>query len=261
MQSILSRCKPHHGDRFVSSWLTSDNEDMRNLGAYALGGIGLGWAAPALLERCADPAESIAVRRTSTFAAGVIGGAETLDRLRALQLHDETLVAIRDDALTMCIGDAKDEAQFRDLARDLIARSPSELCWVYRAIGLRGDDALLGLVRDGLRAKETSVRGDAALALARLAGPSEADALRRAREEASSTRENLLASLALLTIGEELPGDPELEQLRSMLDAESFMYRSVTQQDILAALRSSPHPLAVGIADAWQPIYDSSSAY
>jgi hypothetical protein len=229
MQHILSRCQPHHGDRFVSQWLTSDSEDMRALGAYALGGIGLSWATPMLLERCEDSAESIAVRKKAAFAAGVIGGAEALERLGALDPGDEQLAAIRDDALTICIGDAGDDTQFRELAQRLIARTPSELCWVYRAIGRRGDEALRDLVRDGLGVEETSVRGDAALALARLSGRGEGDALRRAREQASSTRESLLASLALLTIDEELPG--------------------------------SSHPSAASIAEAWAPIYETSSAY
>jgi TIR domain len=261
MQHVLSRCKPHHAERLVSQWLSSDNEDMRDLGAYALGGIGASWTFPALLERSTDPAESARVRRTATFAAGVIGGAEALDGLLALDIDDERLLAARDNAMALCVLEAEDDGGFRQLAEDLIARTPSELCWVYRAIGLRGDDALLDLVRDGLRDGETSVRGDAALALARLAGRGEADALRRAREQASSTRERLLASLALLTIDEDLPGDPELEGLRELLAAESFMYRSVTQHDILETLTSSSHPSAAEIARAWKPMYDSSSAY
>lgn len=261
MLHTLSRCKPHHGERFVSRWLSSDNEDMRHLGAYTLGGIGLSWTLPALLERCADPAESARVRRAAAFAAGVIGGTEALDGLLALDAEDEELIAARNDAIAMCVLDAEDDGDFGRLAQDLIARGPSELYWVYRAIGLRGDDTLLGLVRDGLQGGDTSVRGDAALALARLGGRSEADALRRAREDASSTRESLLASLALLTIGEDLPGDPELAKLRELLAGESFMYRSVTQHDILEVLSSSPHPRAAEIAGAWRPLYDSSSAY
>jgi hypothetical protein len=262
LQSILSRCKPHHADRLLSDWLTSDNEDMRHLGAYALGGIGVGWTVPALLERCADPAESARVRRAAAFAVGAIGGLEALEGLRALDTDDEQLAGVRDDALALCVGEAGDDADFFcAIAEDLIAKGRSELCWVYRAIGRRGQDGMLYLVRDGLRAEETSVRGDSALALARLTGKREAEVLRRASREASSTRESVMVSLALLAIGEEPPGDPRLERLRGLLAAESAMYRSVTQRDILETLRASPHPLAAEIADAWEPMYESSSAY
>jgi hypothetical protein len=261
LQEILSRYKSHHGSRLLNVWLTSDNEDTRHLGAYALGGIGLGWAVPALLGHCLDPGEDDRVRRAAAFAAGATGGPEAVEGLRSLETHDEVLAGARDNALALCLGDLEDEGEFRALAEDLIVRRPSELCWVYRAIGLRGDYAMLFLAEGGVRAEETSVRGDAALALARLVGPDAADTLRRAARETSSTRETLLISLALLRIGEEAPGDPQLEQLRDLLATESAMYRSVTQQDILDSLRAAASPLAAEIADAWEPVYAASSAY
>lgn len=256
---ILARGAPHHGDRLLSDWLTADNEDLRDLGAYALGGIGLQRAMPALLARCADPHETDRVRRTAAFAVGVIGGGAAVDGLSALS--GEQAPSNISHALTMCVGDAATDKRFAELAERLIESTSTERCWVYRAIGRRGASALLGLVREGLHDTETSIRGDAALALARLSGGSERETLLRARAEASAIRERLLTSLALLSIGEPLADDPGLADLRAMLAAESYVYRSATQVDILECLRASVHPDAAAIVDAWQPIYATSSAY
>lgn len=54
-------------------------------------------------------------------------------------------------------------------------------------------------------------------------------------------------------IGEPLSDDPELLSLRTMLAAESYMYRSATQRDILEVLSSCPHPRAADLAAAWSP--------
>jgi HEAT repeat protein len=258
---ILSRSQAHHGDRFISQWLHSAEADLRDIGSYALGGIGLRRAVPALLERSSDPAEVDAVRRTAMFSAGVIGGAHAVERLRALDV-DGPLTSTRQGALIMCVQDAADEASFQDLARELVAGTASEKCFVYRAAGVRGDVALLDLVTEGLHDPETSIRGDAALALARLRGPAERDRLEQAHREASTPRERVLTSLALLLLPRSgVPGDPDLEELRGALAGESFMYRSRTQRDILDVLRASDHLRAPAIADAWEPIYATSSAF
>jgi HEAT repeat protein len=260
VQKILGRADPHNGDRFAYSWLGSPDEDLRDLGAYAVGGVGLRRIVPALLERCVDSGESPRVRRTAMFASGIIGGREAVTRLSALEVSGQ-LAAAREQGLTMCVGDVADDDEFRQLSRRLIAGNAPEKCFVYRAIGRRGDQSLSSLVRDGLRDSESSVRGDAALALARLSGASELDSLFRARAEASSTRERLMTSLGLLATGANLPDDPDLADFRELLAGESFAFRSATQRDILETLRSSSHQLASAVADAWQPIYDASSAY
>lgn len=259
LMEILSGCKQHHADHLMSDWLTSSNEDLRELGAYALGAIGLQRVVPALLARCADPLESERVRRTSTFAVGVIGGKVAVDGL--LDLRGDNAPDALDHALATCVGDVASDALFNQLAQRLAGSQISERWWVYRAVGQRGTSLLLELVRDGLHDQDSTVRGDAALALARLKGASESERLLRARNEASTNREQLLTSLALLSIGEPLSDDPELLNLRTMLAVESYMYRSATQRDILEVLSSCLHPRAADLAAAWESIYAASSYY
>jgi hypothetical protein len=260
VQRTLRDCGPHHGDRFVTDWLTSETEDFRDLGAHALGGIGLRRAVPALMQRAADDGESARVRRSAMLAAGNIGGAAAVEALAELAVPS-ALAAAADSALAMCAGDARDDVRFRELVARLIAGSPSEIGALYRAAGVRRDDTLIEWVRAGLDDAETAVRGDAALALARIGGTSERDRLLLAHAEASGSRERVLTSLALLTIGVAIPDDPDLHALRAVLAAESLLYRSETQRDVLGTLRASAHPGAAQIADAWEPIYAASSAY
>jgi HEAT repeat protein len=259
LKEILSGCKPHHGDHLLSDWLTSNNEDFRDLGAYALGAIGLQRAVPALLARCSDPHESDRVRGTAVFAVGVIGGTAAVDGLIALQ--GDHAPDLLDDALAICVAGIPDDDAFSQLAQMLATSTISERWWVYRAIGRRGMSVLLELVRDGLHDQDSTVRGDAALALARLEGASERERLLRARSEASTIREQLLTSLALLSIGEPSLDDPELLGLRAMLGAESYMYQPATKRDILEVLGSCSHPRAADLAAAWGPIYSASSYY
>lgn len=260
LQKVLGGSKPHHGDRFIKVWLASPVQEIRQLGAYALGGIGAGWAVPSLSKKAADPAEAPQVKQAAALALGAIGGQDAYLALDALEL-DEDLGDRLWSAYSMNLEDVPEDSRFRTLVRALIDHAPSEVCLVYRAIGRRGDRDLIDLVRRGLSAEDGSIRGDAALALARLDGADAATALHRSFAAAGSTREKLLASLALLAIGEELPGDPELMELRRLLADESFLYWSVTQNDIIETLRDSPHPASLEIAEAWKPLYEATSAY
>jgi HEAT repeat protein len=259
LQKILSRCRPHHGDRFVKVWLTSPVKEVRQLGAYALGGIGADWAIAPLLKVASDSGEAAEVRRTATLAIAVIGGAEACRALESLEEEAE-LDGVLWTAFCMTVEHARD-SRFPELVSTLLDRAPAEVCLVYRAIGRRGDEDLIDLVREGLRSEDGSIRADAALALARLAGADATDALRRSWAVAASTREKLLVSLALLAVGEEPPDDPELMELRRLLADESFLYWSLTQRDIIETLRDSSHPASTAIAAAWQPLYESTSSY
>ncbi len=260
VQQTLGECAPHHADRFLTDWLTSPTEDFRDLGAYALGGIGLRRAVPALVERAADDGESARVRRDAMFAAGIVGGPAAVEALAELEVPSDLTTAV-DSALAMCVGDARSDNSFRELVARLIAGSPFEIGWVYRAAGVRRDDTLTDWLREGLDDAETAVRGDAALALARVGGAGERERLLLAHSEASGSRERVLTSLALLTIGVAVPDDLDLHALRAVLAAESYLYRTATQHDVLGTLRAIEHPGAAQIADAWEPIYAASSAY
>jgi HEAT repeat protein len=261
LRDVLSQSQPHHADHLLTHWLTSDVESRRSLGAHALGGAGLRRAVPVLLARSADAAETAKVRRTAMFAVGVIGGPQALPGLVRLDPGAE-LAVVRDDALAMCVGDARDEQVFRTTARHVIEGASTEKCWVYHAIGRRGDKELLPEVLEALHDSSTAVRGDAALALARLSGRDALETILQARNEAATTRERILASLgALHTDATSLADDPELEELREGLASEAYLYRSRTQHDVLAILRASTHRAAAPIADAWEPVFKTASAY
>ena len=255
---VLAHCEPHHGERFRTVWTESELELMRDLGVYALGGIGVSWAVPTLLRMGRDEAESPAIRQVALFAAGAIGGPEASAGLAdLLPEHGDWAAA----ALTMCIVDLEDDARFDVLTRRLVVDAGSDRCWFYRAIGVRGGDEHLGLLREAVGGEDAVVRGDAALALARLGGPAESRQLGQAFAGAASAREKVLCELALLVIGDPIPGDPDLTQLRHLLMTESHMYRSLTQRDILDVLRASEHKGTDAIVAAWEPIYAGSTSY
>jgi HEAT repeat protein len=259
LQSILTHCHAHHADRLIA-WLRSPNEDLRNLGSYALGGIPSRRAISPLLARAADTSETAVVRKTSIFAVGVIGGPEAVTGLATLEL-DGALAARRDWALGMCAADAASDQEFEEVCVQVLAGDAEEKGWAYRAIGRRPYPAMSGAVRSAVLESDTAARGDAVLALARIAGPQERTTLMQAYREATSTRERMLACLGLLQIGQAPPDDPELLELRDILAAEALMYRAATHRDILDVLRGSDVPAAPRIADAWEPLFATASAY
>lgn len=70
-----------------------------------------------------------------------------------------------------------------------------------------------------------------------------------------------MASLGLLSIGEAVPSDPELRQLRKDLSLESFLYKRLITDDIVQVLSTSEHPQAASIAEAWRGIYAAGQDY
>ena len=79
--------------------------------------------------------------------------------------------------------------------------------------------------------------------------------------EAADSLERILISMALLTLGEPLKGDPNLLALREDLSRDSVHYKRPTQDDILQVLSASEHPQASAIANAWQGIYANGLDY
>ena len=260
VQEIVSRSLGALADWIWLDALQSTNEDISVIAATAIGGAGGPAHADVLLETATDASRPERVRRSAIEASAFIGGAAVVDALAALDVGGR-VAETRDFHLALCVGDAADDDTFHGLVERLLSRLAVEECWVYRAIGVRGDRSLLGLVREGLFNDDTAVRGDAALALARLVGEAAGGELRAAWDRVASTRERVLVALALLRIGEAPRGDPELHEFRRVLAEDSFQYRWPTQRDILDTLRAAGHPNARGIAAAWAPVYETRSAF
>jgi len=65
----------------------------------------------------------------------------------------------------------------------------------------------------------------------------------------------VLTKLALLAAGLEAPADPELKTLRAALTEQSYLYKRLITDDIVAVLEGSENQFARPIADAWRRIY------
>jgi hypothetical protein len=262
LQDVFARCQVRHADYLIGSWLTSDLPQLRALAASSLGQIRLHRALPYLVDRLKDEDEAVA--DAAAFALGNIGGASAVNALEEA-LGAQGRFGERSErlrwALARCVADAGDDEQFDRLSRDLLAHPPTEVCWVHRAIGLRRDSRFTSELRDGLQSTDLTVRGESALALARLEGAKVKDDLLRTYQEAATTMERVIASLALLVIDEAPPDDPELTQLRKELSTESLDYSPLIKDDILTVLRRSEHPQAAAIAEAWQGLYAENHQY
>jgi HEAT repeat protein len=253
--TVLGGCGAQHSDRLISRWLRHDRWEFRFLAASALGNMGLSRALNPLLECVSDSREELPVRIQAAWAVGKIGGPAATEALEALPPEDEqSLSDALDWALSYFIVDVAYREQFFRLCHEVLSSAGADKCWVYRAIGRRHDECLYDQLLSGLDDTETSVRGDAVLALARLAGRDEKPRLLKAYGDASTSREWVLCYLALLTIGDPPPDDPDLLSLRRMLAGESWMYARPTRIDIVETLRDTDH---ADIADAWEPVYDS----
>lgn len=106
-----------------------------------------------------------------------------------------------------------------------------------------------------------SVRAAAAVALARLSGRQELKRLERAHAEAALPMEQILTSLGLVhALGRDVSEDL-LENLRNDLKIESYEYRRLTQEDIVAELRESAHETAKLMASSWDRVYVATPHY
>jgi HEAT repeat protein len=264
LQDVLAKCQPRHADHLITSWLSADLLERRALAARALGQMRLQRSLPYLVGRAKSMSEIDQVVHEAAFAIANIGGPDAVTAL------EDLLTAMREDeqrsgdlrwALTHCLADAVDDAQFARLARDILAIPPSEVCFVYRAVGLRRDDRFTSELHHGLESTDPAVRGQSALALARIGDGKAHDVLARAVAEAANSQERILASLGLLSIGEAVPSDPELRQLRKDLSLESFLYKRLITDDIVQVLSTSEHPQATSIAEAWRGIYAAGQDY
>lgn len=264
LQDVLAKCQPRHADRLITSWLTADLIERRALAARALGQMRLRRSLPYLIDLARSADETDQVVHEAAFAIANIGGPGAVTAL------DELLDATRADdkrsadlrwALAHCLADAADDGQFARLARDILARPPSEVCFVHRAVGLRRDDRFRSELHRGLESTDPAIRGHSALALARIGDIKAQDSLVRAGAEAATTLERVLTSLSLLSIGASVPGDPELRRLRAHLSQHSFRYKRLVTDDIVQVLATSEHPQAASIAEAWQGIYAAGIDY
>lgn len=264
LQDVLAKCQPRHADHLITSWLSADLVERRALAARALGQMRLQRSLPYLVGMAKSMSEIDQVVHEAAFAIANIGGPDAVTAL------EDLLTGMREDeqrsgdlrwALTLCLADAVDDAQFARLARDILAIPPSEVCFVYRAVGLRRDDRFTSELHHGLGSTDPAVRGQSALALGRIGDGKAHGVLARAVAEAANSQERILASLGLLSIGEAVPSDPELRQLRKDLSQESFLYKRLITDDIVQVLSTSEHPQAASIAEAWRGIYAAGQDY
>jgi hypothetical protein len=264
LQGVLAKCQPRHADHLITSWLTADLVERRALAARALGQMRLQRSLPYLVSLARSASEVHQVRHQAAFAIANIGGPDAvaaLDDLLSAGREDEQRSGDLRWALAHCLADASDDGQFARLAGDILAHPPSEVSFVHRAIGLRHDERFTSELRRGLEGTDPAVRGQSALALARIGDTKTPSTLIRAITEAANGQERILASLGLLLIGQPVPGDPELRQTRADLSEESFLYKRLITDDIVQVLSISQHPQAGPIAEAWQGIYATLEDY
>jgi len=257
LAKVLAGCQPRHADHLLG-WLRSDHYGLKLLAAEALGKMRLRRALRSLGSAVSPSGTDPQVLDRAAFAIGNIGGADACELLTGLiqtRSEDAATAQRLRWALAYCIADAVDDIQFGQLAEDILSHSVTETCWVHRAVGIRKDDRFLQVLRDGTSDVEATVRGESALALARIYGASEENLLLRMHAEAGPSLERVLTKLALLAAGLEIPGDPEMRSLRAALAEESYLYNRLVTDDIVAILKNSENEFAAPIADAWQRIY------
>ncbi len=255
--TVMAGCQPRHVDHLIG-WLGADHSELRLLAARALGQMRMHRAMPSLGSSAGRLDVEPRMLHEAVFAVANIGGADACtllaDLLDARSEEEATAETIR-WALAHCVADAKDDTVFGQLAEDILAHPVSEICWVHRAIGLRKDDRFARVLREGTTDADPAVRGESALAIARMSGPSEQSLLLRMHAEAGPSLERVLTKLALLAAGLEVPEDPELKNLRAALAEESYSYKRLVKDDIIAVLEGSQNQFARPIADAWRRIY------
>src|SRR5262249_13282929 len=243
---------------------TADLVERRRLAARALGQMRLRRSLPYLIDRAKSTGETDEVRHEAVFAIANIGGPDAVASL------EDLLGSVRDNerrsadvrwALVHCIADATDDSQFARLAREVLAHPPTEVGFVHRAVGLRHDDRFTSELHRGMESTEPTVRGQSALALARIGDTTAHESLIRVAAEAGNTQERILASLGLLAVGKPMPDDPELRRLRADLSQNSFQYKRLVTDDIMQVLSTSEHPCAASVAEAWRGIYSEGLDY
>jgi hypothetical protein len=254
LAAVMTGCRAQHADVLLSDWISNQPWELRDLASVALGSMRLNRALPHLTAEAESEAEVEEVRASAIAAIGHIGGRKGLEVLERLEVSTPRLVDARKRALAYCLTDA-DDTQFTRLASSLWPETFGHL--VYRAIGRRQQTQFLGLLDDGLVGGDAAGRGDCALAIARLFGPSARDRLLRAHADASSSRERVLTALALLKVELRPPDDPELMELRGHLANEAYLYQQPTRVDILEVLKETQIPEAKSIWSAWSTLLPS----
>jgi hypothetical protein len=253
----LALCEPRHADGLMKDWLPSDDEDLQELAAHALGQMRLGRAAEALFRVVERTSARDRVRRGALFALGHIGGEETLQRL--LRMYDggsSELASTLEYAIGRCLADVTDQALLARTATTLLASSLKEKGYVYRALGLSGDTRHVDVVRRGLSDGERTTRGHAALALARLTGRTALPAVQRALNESGTDVERILCTLGLLNAeSDPSRADDHVKRLRALLQHESYLYARWTRDDITQVLSEKGGAPGEALAAAWTEVY------
>jgi hypothetical protein len=256
--AVMAGCKPAHADRLQTVWLRSSSPLLRRLGVRALGQMGLQRALPSLEPIAADYSAPEELRHDARFAIAGIGGPRACSILGEMLTQHSDASDLQDVswALAHCVAEAEDDESFEKLVRKLLTVEFPEKCWVYRAIGLRGDTRFVEPLMQGLDDPEPTTRAHCALALARTRGEQIASRLAKVYQEAGGGLERIFIALAMLHIGMEVPGDHKLTTLRADLARDSYLYKRLSQRDIVSTLEATKFPAAAELGTAWRTMYD-----
>jgi hypothetical protein len=267
-EEIMALSRPCHADSLVRDWLEADMPILRRLALRALGGMRLRRAIPYIAARLRDPHEDLPVRSSAAMALANIGTAEAFGLLFAAWESDPD-GSIRNNrqwqyALMWALSDARTDRQLKSVALRFLSseyKGPSAgRLWIYRAIGLRRLDSMVGLVRDGLSDRGDAERAQAALAFARLAPVDAREELPRSYQEAASDLERVCINLALRLIG--IDGhDQGYSQLRSDLATGAWRYARPLREDLLTLLRSFRESTSTALADCWARVFEGLPDY
>ncbi|MGC1134502.1 MAG: hypothetical protein WA941_16860 [Nitrososphaeraceae archaeon] len=265
-KEIFARCTSVHTDVLVKEWLFSEEIIFRKIGAYALGKVRVSRVVPQLIKILNDRAEDAEVLAEVSMALGSIGGSDAVEAL----LHHQRI-----EHIGYALGELDDfelydyclQRYLQSLKKpidkgSLIENHEAELL-VYRAIGLKKDKRYVDMLRQLLHGSWPSIRGVAALALARIKGAKEISTLTKAYEESGSPWERIMTGLGLLLIRSPESNDI-LDHLQNDLTIDSQEYEPLLSDwrfraDVLSILRNARKPVATQIANSWETIYHKSS--
>jgi hypothetical protein len=258
LENVISMCPSDRADLFLNHWLKSDHPDLRVLSATALGNMRLARTAIHLGERVKDRNEDVNVRLAATIALGNIGGHVAVRILREA-LQDEVLNNYAKQGLARCLDTVNQTDEFEVIADELLAWDNWNKCWVYRAIGVTRNQHFLNKLYESINDPDHIIRGQSALALARISGSNEYKRLEQCYSEATDPMEKILTSLALLIASNYNPSEIQLDELQQNLKIDSYRYDHLITDDILRELKQCKLERAQLLAQCWERIYKNAA--
>lgn len=252
LRDVVSLCPVDRADLFLNHWLKSDHPDLRVLACRALGSMRLARTAPHLAGLVNDKSENESVRHEAILALANIGGPVAV---RVVSQSGDKF------ALARCLDSILQEDEFTKVANGLLESDISEKCWVLRAIGLTKRSQFLSVLHESLSDRNPTMRGCAALAIARIEGSNEYGRLEQSHAEAINPMEKILTNLALIVSAGYKVHDHHLQDLRENLKAESYLYHHMTRDDIITELQNCRVEKAQRLAQCWKQVYATMPSY